>query len=91
MMFLKTSENLFKNCTLRSCKIYFSSRISMASSFKKDYRKIKIEKSIRGQMSHAVYQYASKYMKDNEKKESSYLKYWDVNNLCGGQCQKSFH
>ena len=43
------------------------------------------EKSIRGGIYHAIYWYAkasSKYMKDQGKnKESSYLKYWGVNNL----------
>ena len=45
------------------------------------------EKDIRGGICHSIYRYAranSKYIKDYEKnKESSYLKYWDVNNLCG--------
>ena len=40
-----------------------------------------------GGISHTIYWYAkanNKYMKDNDKiKESSYLKYWDVNNLHG--------
>ena len=44
-----------------------------------------VEKGIRGGICHAVYQYAKtnkKYMRDYKKnKESSYLKYWDVNNL----------
>ena len=45
------------------------------------------EKDIRGGICHSIYRYVranSKYIKDYEKnKESSYLKYWDVNNLCG--------
>ena len=45
------------------------------------------EKRIRGGMFHAIHQYAkvnNKYMKDYYKnKESSYLKYWDLNNLYG--------
>ena len=46
-----------------------------------------VEKGIRGVICHAVHQYAkaiNKYMKDyDENKESSYLKYWDVNSLYG--------
>ena len=37
------------------------------------------EKRIRGGMFHAIHQYA----KVNKNKESSYLKYWDLNNLYG--------
>ena len=46
-----------------------------------------VEKVIRGGICHAIHRYAktyNKYMKDHDKnKESSYLKYWDVNDLCG--------
>ena len=46
-----------------------------------------VEKSIRGGKCHSIYRYAkanNKYKKDYyKKKESSYLQYWDVNNLCG--------
>ena len=46
-----------------------------------------VEKGIRGRICHAIYQYVkanNKYMKDYDKnKESSHLKYWDVNNLYG--------
>ena len=46
-----------------------------------------VEKGIRGEICHAFYWYVkahSKYMKDYDKnKESSYLKYWDANNLDG--------
>ena len=46
-----------------------------------------VENDIRGGICHAIYRYAkvnSKYMKDFDKnKESSYLKYWGVNNLYG--------
>ena len=44
-----------------------------------------VEKSIRRGICHSIYQYAkanNKYMEDYEKnKESSYIQYWDVNNL----------
>ena len=44
-----------------------------------------VVKGIRGRICHATYRYTianNEYMKDYEKnKESSYLEYWDVNNL----------
>ena len=46
-----------------------------------------IEKGIRGGICHSIYAYAkanSKYMKDYDKnKESTYIQYWDVNNVYG--------
>ena len=52
-----------------------------------------VEKGIRGEICHAIYRYAkanNKYIKDYDKNiESPYLKYWDVNNLHGGQYRKS--
>ena len=52
-----------------------------------------VEKGIRWGICHAIHRYAkanNKYMKDNDKrKESSNLKYWDVNNLyCWEMSQK---
>ena len=53
-----------------------------------------VEKGIRGEICHSIYQYAkanNKYIKDYDKNiESPYIKYWDVNNLYGGQYGKSF-
>ena len=44
-----------------------------------------LEKDIRGGICHSIYRYEKandKYMKDyNKIKESSYVQYWDVNNL----------
>ena len=46
-----------------------------------------LQKGIRGEICHTIYQYAkanNKYMNDHDKnKESSYIQYWDVNNLYG--------
>ena len=46
-----------------------------------------VEKGVRRGVCHSIYRYAkaiNKYMKDYDKnKESSYLKYWEVNNLHG--------
>ena len=80
---------------MRSCETSLSSWISMASSFKKTEVKLELlidiemllmtEKRTREGICHRIYQSAkanNKYMKDYDKnKESSYLKYWHLNNL----------
>ena len=44
-----------------------------------------IKKDIRGEICHSIYRHSkanNKYMKNHDKnKKSSYLQYWDVNNL----------
>ena len=42
LMFLETLENLFRNLSIKPRKIYFSSRISLAISIKKDQSRIRI-------------------------------------------------
>ena len=53
-----------------------------------------VEKGVRGAICHSIYQYAkanNKYMKDYDKnKESSYIEYWDVNNLYGRAMSQNF-
>ena len=88
---------MFKNLSFRSYKISFSFWISMEISFKKTKINLElltnidmllmVEIGIRRGICHAIQRYAkanNKHMKDYDKnKESSYLKYWEVNNLCG--------
>ena len=80
-----------------SCKIFSAPRLAWQPVLKKTEVKLElltdigillmVEKGIRRGICHANYQYAKankKYMKDYDKnKESSYLKYWYVNNVCG--------
>ena len=51
------------------------------------YVLLMVEKDIRVGICHSIYRYSqpnNKYMNDYDKnKESSYLQYWDVNNICG--------
>ena len=53
-----------------------------------------VEKGIRVGIHHSIYWYAkanNKYIKDyNKNKKSSYLQYWDVNNLYGWTISQSF-
>ena len=52
------------------------------------------EEGIRGGMCHSIYQNAkakNKYIKDYDRnKKSSYLQYWDVNNLYGWAMSQKF-
>ena len=75
--------------------MYFNSWISMVAALKKTKVKLDLltnidvllmaEKDLRGGIYHSIYQYTkfnNKYMKIyNENKESSYIQFWDVNNL----------
>ena len=54
-----------------------------------------VEKGIRGGLCHSTYRYVkadNKYMKDygKKKKETSYIQYWDVNNLYGWAMSQKF-
>ena len=53
-----------------------------------------VEKGIRGGICHSIYRYEkvkNRYTKDYDKhKESSYLQFWDVNNLYGWAMSQSF-
>ena len=53
-----------------------------------------VEKGMRGAICHSIYQYTkahNKYMKDYDKnKKSSYIQYWDVNNLYGWAMSQKF-
>ena len=95
--------NNFRNMCLKIYDLYPARpRISMTNSLKKTSVKLDlltdidmllmVKKGIRGGICHAIHQYvkaSNKYMKDyNKNKESSYLKYWDVNNLYGWAMSK---
>ena len=59
----------------------------MASMFKKDKSRIRVEKGTRGGIYQAIHRYAkanNKYMKNYDKSiESSFIEYLDANNLYG--------
>ena len=75
----------------------FASGLACEASVKKNEVKLNlltdidmllmVEKGIKGGICHSISRYGNannKYMKDNDRnKESSYIHYWDVNNLDG--------
>ena len=84
----------FRNMCLKLYKLDPAKFLSVPGlTWQADFKKTKlkfgillmVEKRVRGGICHSIYRYAkgnNKYMKDyDENKESSYLKYWDVNNL----------
>ena len=94
----KTFRNMcIKKYKLDPAKFLSAPRLAWQAALKKAKVKLDlltdidillmVEKSTRGGISHSIYQYAkanNKYMKDYDKnKESSYIQYWDVNNLYG--------
>ena len=92
-MYLRT----FEIYVLDPGKIFSAHGLALQATLKKTKVKLDIltdidmllmvEKCIRGGMCHSIHRYPKandKYMKDyDENKESSYLKYSDVNNLYG--------
>ena len=82
---------MFKDLSFRSYKISFCSWISIASSFKKTEVKLElstdvdmllmVEKGVTAGTVCVIHQYAK--ANDSYIDESSYLKYWDGNNLYG--------
>ena len=86
---LKTDKTVFRNLSIRRCKISFRTRISMESSFTKTKVKLEllididmllmVQKGIRSRTCPSINRYVNddnKYMKDyDKKKELSVLKY----------------
>ena len=92
-----------RNIWTRNFSFSFGTRISMASSYKIGQDKIRSRnwywyiingrKGIRGEICHAISRYTranNKYRKGYDiNTESSYLKYWDTNNLYGSAMSKN--
>ena len=52
-----------------------------------------MKRVLEGGICHPINLYAkanNKYMKDDKRKESSYLNYWDINNLYGWSMSQKF-
>ena len=96
-MYLKTFEICLKIYQLDAARFLTVPGLAWQTALKKSEVKfdlltdmgmlLMVEKGIRGGICQSTYQYAKankKYMRDYDKnKESSYLQYWDVNNLYG--------
>ena len=88
---LKFSKTLEKCvCNLDLVKFYSAPRLAWEAAIKKTEvtdidMLLMVGKDIRGRICHAIHLHAKankNYMNDYDKnKESSYLQYWDVNNL----------
>ena len=88
-MLLKTYKHVFRNLSIRLCKISLRTWISMESSFRKTEVKLEllididmilmVQKGIRSRTCPSINRYVNdtnKYMKDYDKKnELSFLKY----------------
>ena len=96
-VFKNLRKMCLKICHLDPAKCFSAPGLSLQAAFKKTgvklellthvYMLLMVKKGIRGGICHAIHRYAeanNKYLKDYDKnKESSYVKYWDKNNLCG--------
>ena len=105
-VFEKFREMCLKSYELDSVKFISAHRLAWQAALRNTEVKLElltdvdmllmVEKGIRDGICHAIHSYAkanNKYMKDYDKnKESSYLNYWDINNVLymDGPCRKSF-
>ena len=101
-LFLKTLEKCLKIYKLDSAKFLLAPGLAWQVALKTTKVKLELlpdidmllmgERDIRGGICTAIHWHAkvnNKYMEDYDKnKESSYLKYWDVNNLYGWVMQQ---
>ena len=83
-MLLKTYKNVFRNLSIRPCKISFRTRISLESSFSKTEVKLEllidtdmllmVQKGIRSRTRPSINRYVddnNKYMEDYDKKKTN--------------------